>query len=248
MARITQSSAASGQRIVSILNALKAHYQLALPPPKPFRRSEDLRPAGAGRGDQKSKMLWDRGGREAFQVLIGTILSQRTRDSRTAAASEALFARYPTASALARAPLAEVRRLVKPANFYKTKARTVRKAAQAVLADHSGRVPLEREALLAIPGVGPKTAACVLVYGHQLPAIPVDTHVHRISNRLGLVATKTPEDTERALEQLVPKPYWRWVNELFVRHGQALCKPIGPRCGECPLAGRCPTGQQRLGK
>ncbi len=226
--------------ITPILKALKRHYGVELPRP------------GAGQGGRKLNMLWDTkarpqvsgpsatgSGREVFQVLIGTILSQRTRDARTALASEQLFARYPTARALAHAPLRAVEQLVKPANFSKTKARMVRKAALAILEGHGGRVPRERAQLLAIPGVGPKTAACVLVYGHQLPAIPVDTHVHRISNRLGLVATKTPEETEAALERLVPKPYWMWVNELLVRHGQGLCKPIGPKCGECPLAKGC---------
>lgn len=230
-------------RIIPVLEALTAHYGIELPllgKQDPTKR--------------QFKMLWDKAepqarwpaaksGSEAFRVLIGTILSQRTRDERTEAASEALFARYPTAPVLAKAPLRSVERLVRPANFYKTKARTVRKAAQALLKEHGGRVPLEREQLLRIPGVGPKTAACVLVYGHQLPAIPVDTHVHRISNRLGWVKTESPEGTEAALERLVPKAYWMQVNELLVRHGQGVCKPIGPRCGACPVARHCQYGK-----
>ena len=135
-----------------------------------------------------------------------------------------------------------------PVGFYRVKARQLKKLPEALERLFGGKIPGTAEELMRLPGVGRKTANLVAASSFNRDEICVDIHVHRISNRLGLVATKTPEDTERALEQLVPKPYWRWVNELFVRHGQALCKPIGPRCGECPLAGRCPTGQQHLGK
>ena len=103
----------------------------------------------------------------------------------------------------------------------------------------AGDVPSDMESLLSLPSVGPKTANCVLVYGFDKPAIPVDTHVHRISNRLGLVETKTPEQTEAQLVKTVPKRYWLEVNELFVRFGQTTCKPVGPKCGECTLRARC---------
>ena len=176
---------------------------------------------------------------DPFRILIGTILSQRTRDERTSLATEQLFRRFKGPTELSRAREAEVRELIRPVGFYNMKAKSVIKVAKKIVDEFGGKVPSDMESLLSLPSVGPKTANCVLVYGFDKPAIPVDTHVHRISNRLGLVETKTPEQTEAQLVKTVPKRYWLELNELFVRFGQTTCKPVGPKCGECTLKARC---------
>lgn len=173
-----------------------------------------------------------------FPQLIGTILSARSRDETTDRVAKALFREFPTARALARADLRAVERILKPIGFYRTKARYVTGAAREVL--RLGEVPRTMEGLLELPGVGRKVAGCVLVYAFGRPAIPVDTHVHRVSNRLGWVRTRTPEETERRLRAIVPRRHWLILNEIFVAHGKAVCRPIGPRCGECPLRRSCP--------
>jgi endonuclease III len=176
---------------------------------------------------------------DPFKILIGTILSQRTRDESTTLASERLFEKIDGPLALASADEAEVKRLIRPVGFYNMKARTIIKTARKLVDDFGGKVPSDMDELMSLPGVGRKTANCVLVYGFEEPAIPVDTHVHRISNRLGLVDTKTPEQTEAELVRTVPKRYWLELNDSFVRFGQTVCKPIGPRCGSCTLRGVC---------
>jgi endonuclease-3 len=176
---------------------------------------------------------------DPFRILIGTILSQRTRDERTSLATEQLFRRFKGPTELSRAREAEVRELIRPVGFYNMKAKSVIKVAKKIVDEFGGKVPSDMESLLSLPSVGPKTANCVLVYGFDKPAIPVDTHVHRISNRLGLAETKTPEQTEAQLVKTVPKRYWLELNELFVRFGQTTCKPVGPKCGECTLKARC---------
>src|SRR5713101_2660227 len=176
---------------------------------------------------------------DPFRVLISTVLSHRTKDPTTAAASSRLFAIFPDAQSLSRANVRIVSRLIKPVGFYRTKARTVKKLARIILDEYHGKVPEEMDELLKLPGVGRKTANCVLVYAFKKPAIPVDTHVHRISNRLGLVETKTPEETEVALLKGVPRRYWLELNELFVMFGQTICRPVGPRCVSCSLKDGC---------
>ncbi len=132
-----------------------------------------------------------------------------------------------------------VRELIRPAGFYNMKAKSVIKVSKQLVAEFGGEVPSDVDDLMSLPSVGRKTANCVLVYGFDKPAIPVDTHVHRIANRLGLVETKTPEETEAKLVETVPRRYWLELNELFVRFGQTTCKPVGPKCGECTLRARC---------
>jgi len=178
-----------------------------------------------------------------FQVLIGTILSQRTRDANTDRASAALFARYPDAQSLAKAEPREIEPLIRATGFYRTKARLIRSSAREILDRFHGEVPRELDALTSLPGVGPKTANCVLVFGYGLPGMPVDTHVHRISNRLGVVRTRTPEETEAALRRTVPQVYWIPVNPLLVQHGQNLCRPLRPLCPSCPVIEQCATGR-----
>ncbi len=176
---------------------------------------------------------------DPFRVLIATVLSHRTKDPVTAQASTRLFARYPGARQLAKSDTRTVSRLIRPVGFYKTKAKTIKRIARIILEEYGGKVPKEMDKLLELPSVGRKTANCVLVYGFKQPAIPVDTHVHRIFNRIGVVETKTPEETEEELTRVVDKKDWLPLNEVFVKFGQLVCKPIGPKCPVCPLTDRC---------
>lgn len=177
---------------------------------------------------------------DPFRTLVATVLSQRTREEKTAEAARNLFAAFPDAASLAGASPEKVVPLIRPAGFYNQKAPTIIELSRRIRADFGGQVPRRMEELLALPGVGRKTANCVLVYGFGIPAIPVDTHVHRISNRLGWVRTRTPEETEQQLRKCLPKRYWLDINELFVLFGRELCRPVGPRCPECALV-RCPS-------
>lgn len=176
---------------------------------------------------------------DPFKILIGTVLSHRTRDESTAKANERLFSVYHTPQELARADPKRVKELIRSVGFYNVKTRNVIRVAKQVVDEFGGKVPRRMDELLTLHAVGRKTANCVLVYGFNVPAIPVDTHVHRISNRLGLVDTKTPEETEVELTKKVPRRYWLELNELFVRFGQTVCKPIGPKCGTCTLRADC---------
>src|SRR5207244_2571487 len=176
---------------------------------------------------------------DPFKVLISTILSQRTRDEMTEVASRQLFSKYDTPAELAAADAGDVERLIKPVGFYHQKAVQIVKVSRTLLDRHAGSVPRTYEELIELPQVGPKTANCVLVYGFGVPRIPTDTHVHRVSNRLGLVRTKTPEATERRLMRTVPEEYWLHINELFIRFGKDLCRPIGPRCPQCSFTPFC---------
>jgi len=173
-----------------------------------------------------------------FRTLIGTILSARSRDEMTDVITEALFKRYPNSRALARADRRAVEKILKPIGFYRTKASYVMETARMVEAA-GGRIPRTIDGLMEYPGVGRKVANCVLVYAFGQQAIPVDTHVHRVSNRMGWMKTRTPEETERRLVSLVPKRLWPVINEALVAHGKAICRPIGPRCSECPVHAHC---------
>lgn len=177
-----------------------------------------------------------------FQVLIGTVLSQRTRDEKTDEAARALFSHYPSPETLASAPEEEIAKLIKPANYYNTKASRIKEISKIILEEYSGNTPNTVSELMRFPGVGRKTAACVMVYGFRKKALPVDTHVHRISNRIGLIKTRTPEESEKELWKVLPEDYIMHYNELMVKHGQNLCKPIGPRCQECPINELCYYG------
>ena len=173
-----------------------------------------------------------------FRTLIGTILSARSRDEMTDVITERLFQRYATPRALARADRRAVEKILKPIGFYRTKASYVMETARQV-EERGGEIPRTIEGLMEFPGVGRKVANCVLVYAFGRPAIPVDTHVHRVSNRMGWMKTKTPEETERRLVELVPKKLWPVINEALVAHGKAVCKPIGPTCDVCPVSRHC---------
>jgi endonuclease III len=176
---------------------------------------------------------------DPFRVLISTILSARTRDPITEKVSDLLFYKYPNASSLSKARYYSVAKIIRPVNFYRNKARKIIAASKEIVSHHHGIVPNNYEELLELPGVGRKTAGCVLVYGFKLPAIPVDVHVHRVSNRIGFVKTKKPEDTEVELRKLYSRSNWLAVNELFVSFGQTVCLPQRPRCQICPVAKLC---------
>jgi len=183
---------------------------------------------------------------DPFRILIGTILSHRTRDENTTKATENLFSKYKSPEQLARARPSSVRKLIRPSGFYNMKTKNIIRVSRQLVSEFGGTVPDSEEELLKLHSVGRKTANCVLVYAFNKPAIPVDTHVHRISNRLGLVKTKKPEETEAALVRTVPKRYWLELNDLFVRFGQTTCKPIGPKCDICSFRPWCPYYQTVL--
>lgn len=176
---------------------------------------------------------------DPFRVLITTILSQRTRDENTDEAAATLFKVYKTPEEISKAPVEEIEKLIKKAGFFRVKAKRVKEVSRIIHEDYNDIVPGDIEKLLGLPGVGRKTANCVLVYGFRKNAIPVDVHVHRISNRLGLVNTKNPEETELELMKIVPEDYWIDLNEKFVRFGQDICRPIGPKHEKCPLNDLC---------
>ncbi|MEJ5299870.1 MAG: endonuclease III [Thermodesulforhabdaceae bacterium] len=178
-----------------------------------------------------------------FYVLIATILSQRTRDPQTDAAAKRLFGQYPTPQALAEAPLEDIEKLIKPVNFYKTKAKRVKEVSRVIAQEFGGKVPESLDVLMKLPGVGRKTANCVLLYGFHQTALPVDTHVHRIANRLGWIETTSPEETEMVLTNIVPSEWIPLVNDLFVKHGQTFCSPQKPRCHDCPVFSLCQHGR-----
>ena len=159
-----------------------------------------------------------------LNILIGTILSARTRDENTSAVVKKLFARYKSARSLAQAKLSDVEKIIKSTGFYHVKAKRIIEVASLIHSKYASKVPDTLEELLKLPGVGRKTANCVLVYAFEKPAIPVDTHVHRISNRWGLIRTTTPEQSEVALRKVLPRRYWIEYNALLVAFGQTLCQ------------------------
>ncbi|MFW9881995.1 MAG: endonuclease III domain-containing protein, partial [Candidatus Thorarchaeota archaeon] len=174
------------------------------------------------------------------KILISTILSARTRDSNTKLATARLFAKYDTPILIASADLEDLQELVKVSGFYKVKAARIKKVSKVLLEEYNGVVPNDFKELINLPGVGAKTANCVLVYAFKIPAIPVDTHVHRISNRMRWVSTKNPDKTEEALKRKIPKELWLKLNRLFVRFGQQICLPNHPKCEICPINDICP--------
>ncbi|HSL24278.1 MAG TPA: endonuclease III [Vicinamibacterales bacterium] len=187
---------------------------------------------------------------DPFEVLIATMLSAQTRDEVTAAASTRLFSAARTPRAMARLPVPTIRKLIYPVSFYRNKARHVKAACKQILSRFDGVVPSTMQELLTLPGVGRKTANLVLILAHNSRAnICVDTHVHRISNRMGWVRTRTPEQTEHALYKVASRRWWPLINLYLVTWGQNVCRPIYPLCPECVLADVCPkVGVTKTGK
>jgi endonuclease III len=178
---------------------------------------------------------------DPFQVLIGTLLSARTQDATTAAASERLFNAASTPQAMAALTVKRIERLIYPVSFYRNKARHVKATCRILVEQFDGRVPGTMEELLTLPGVGRKTANLVLILAFKSARnICVDTHVHRISNRLGWVKTKTPDETEQALYAATARQWWPSINLYLVTWGQNVCRPVYPRCGACVIREWCP--------
>ena len=171
---------------------------------------------------------------------MSTVLSLRTKDEVTMAASRRLFALAPDAATLMKTPVRAIEKAIYPAGFYKTKARSIKQIAREIETLHDGKVPDTIEELLEFKGVGRKTANLVITLGYGKQGICVDTHVHRISNRLGLIDTRTPDESEFALMDVLPEKYWIPYNELLVSFGQQVCKPISPHCSTCTLTKFCP--------
>jgi endonuclease-3 len=176
---------------------------------------------------------------DPFKILIGTILSARTRDENTTKVVNRLFARFKTPQELASADIREIKKIIHSIGFYNVKAARIKEVSRMLVDRFGGQVPSDIDLLLELPGVGRKTANCVLVYAFDRPAIPVDVHVHRISNRLGLVKTKMPEQTEAELSRLVDRRLWTRVNDTFVMYGQNICLPVKPNCRACDLKKMC---------
>ena len=178
-------------------------------------------------------------GQDPFRILIGCLLSLRTRDETTAGASARLFALADTPAGILALPTRTIERAIFPVGFYRTKARGLRSVCRHLLEHFDGAVPSDLDVLLTLPGVGRKTANLVVTMGFALPGICVDTHVHRISNRLGFVRTRDPEETEWALRAKLPKRHWIGLNDLLVAFGQTICQPLSPRCSSCPVSRSC---------
>ncbi|MEK6840018.1 MAG: endonuclease III [Nanoarchaeota archaeon] len=178
---------------------------------------------------------------DPYRVLISCLLSLRTKDATTTQASIRLFFLADTPHKMITLTPQRIERAIYPVGFYHVKTRTILDISKTLLKDYHGEVPKTMEELLTLKGVGRKTANIVLTYGHQNPeGLAVDTHVHRLSNRLGLVKTKIPEQTEHALRALFPKKHWMIINDTFVTFGQNICTPISPHCSICPAKKDCP--------
>jgi endonuclease III len=187
---------------------------------------------------------------DPFQVLIATLLSARTQDATTLAASTRLFKRARTPQTMAKLTVKQIETLIYPVSFYRNKARFVKATCQTLIRDYGGRVPTTLEEMVRLPGVGRKTANLVMILAFKsLRNICVDTHVHRISNRLGWVRTTQPDETEHALYDSTDARWWPYINLYLVTWGQNVCRPVYPRCGECVLVQYCPrVGVEKVGK
>jgi len=177
---------------------------------------------------------------DAFKILISCLLSLRTQDKNTEKASARLYEVANTPKEIVKLPIKKLEKLIFSSGHYKKKARTLQHVSKELINKFDSKVPNTREKLMSIKGIGPKTANIVLAFAYGKNVIPVDTHVHRIPNRLGWVKTKTPEQTEKALEKVLPKKHWREFNAIFVQFGQTICQPISPWCSKCPISEYCP--------
>jgi len=174
-----------------------------------------------------------------FKTLITCLLSLRTQDENTAKVSASLFAVTDTPKGIVNLPIKKLEKLIYSSGYYKNKARSLKHVCKVLLKEHDGKVPKTKEELLSIKGIGPKTANIVLCFAYGKDVIPVDTHVHRIPNRLGWVKTKKPEETEIELMRIVPKKYWKEINTTLILFGKSICVPISPKCSICPVKKFC---------
>jgi len=189
--------------------------------------------------DNTSALMDVSNARDPFRVLISCILSLRTKDAVTAKATKRLFACAQTPAEMLNLTKEEIEAAIYPVGFYHRKAEQILEICRVLIEQYDSRVPDELEELLKLKGVGRKTANIVVTMGYNKPGVAVDTHVHRISNRLGLVATKKPHQTEFALREVLPQKYWIIFNDLLVMHGQNICTPISPKCSICPITECC---------
>jgi endonuclease-3 len=189
--------------------------------------------------DKTSALMDVSNARDPFKVLISCLLSLRTKDDVTAKATKRLFERAKTPEEMVKLKKEEIEAAIYPVGFYHRKAEQIIEISRILIEKYDSRVPDELDELLKFKGVGRKTANIVVTLGYKKPGVAVDTHVHRISNRLGLVATKTPYQTEFALRESLPQEYWMIFNDLLVMHGQTICTPISPRCSTCPITEYC---------
>ena len=176
---------------------------------------------------------------DAFKILISCLLSLRTQDKNTEKASKSLFEIADTPKEIIKIPLKKLEKLIFSSGHYKKKARTLKHVSNELIKRFNGKVPNNKEDLLSIKGIGPKTANIVLSFAFGKDVLPIDTHCHRIPNRLGWVKTKNPEQTEKELEKILPKQYWREFNGIFVLFGKTICVPISPKCSICPIKKYC---------
>jgi endonuclease III len=188
-------------------------------------------------------MLEELGDYTPFQMLVMTMLSARTKDSTTIPIVKAMFQKYPHPQDFVILNQSAIEKMIYGVGFFRVKAANLINLSKMIIEKYHGQVPETLEELTALPGVGRKTANCILAYTFKKPAIAVDIHVHRIANRLGWIKTKTPEETEQALMTLIPKNLWIKVNMLLVGHGQTVCKPVKPQCDICPIKTSCAFGQ-----
>ena len=178
-------------------------------------------------------------GETPYRILIATLLSLRTRDTVTAVVAPKLFALADTPQAMLDLPLDKLREVIRPITYYNNKADTLKEVSRIILEEYDGRVPDEIDELVAMPGVGRKTANLVVTAGYDKLGICVDIHVHRICNRFGYVKTKNPDKTEIALREKLPVKYWKRINGLLVALGQNICHPLSPKCTQCPVNDLC---------
>jgi len=177
--------------------------------------------------------------RDPYKTLITCLLSLRTKDKNTEKASSNLFEVADTPKKISKLPLKKLEKLIYSSGYYKNKAKTIKHVSQVLLDKYQGKVPNDKEELLSIKGIGPKTANIVLNFAFNRDVLPIDTHCHRIPNRIGWVNTKTPEQTEKALEKIIPKKYWKEFNTTFVLFGKTVCVSISPFCSKCPINNSC---------
>ena len=190
--------------------------------------------------DAPVRRLYILGKGDPFRIAVGTLLSPRTRDVTLIAVLERLFLTIRTPKDILDLPPRRLQSMLRPTGFFRMKARALRRFAAALVEQHDGRIPKTMDELLALPGVGPKIAGIIMTAAHGKDAIAVDTHVHRIVNRVGLVRTFAPEKTAAALYRRLPRRLWRHVNVNLVALGQTVCLPIHPQCARCPLDDLCP--------
>ena len=190
--------------------------------------------------EDSQNQKWKKIEKTPFTVLISCLLSLRTKDEVTIESSIRLLSKYRTPKDMAKADVKEIEKLIYPVGFYKTKARRIKEISKLLVEKYNGKVPDSFDELIKIKGIGRKTANIVMMYGYDREDyLAIDTHCHRIPNRIGWIKTKTPEETERELKKKLPKKYWKDFNHLFVRFGQRICLPISPKCSECPIEKFC---------